>query len=117
MQSSPSNKTTSIRLPTNLGVKDVRWESINLSLGQSLRNHFSHDIAESQQSFVIEIRGPSVGERNEASGRDLTDEKARRQMRWSASTSKLKLRVRCIARVSEIKVCLLVFVALFVFIF
>ena len=102
-------QTINVRIPTrqtmamHLRVKDVRRKSVDLRLREALRYNVSHDVAEAKKSFVVEVGGPSVGERDEASGRNLTDEEARSQMRRSARTPELELRICRLAGVSWVK--------------
>ena len=81
-------------LPPITYIINVRRQSIDLRLRESLWSDFAHNIAESQQRFVVEFGRPSIGQGNQARGRNLTDEKTRRQVGRSPRTPELELRIR-----------------------
>ena len=87
---------------TNLSVVNMRRKAVDLRLGEALRNDVAHDVAQPQQRLVVQVCRPSVGEGNEAPGRQLADEEARRRVRRGRTRApELKLRIRRLARVAD----------------
>lgn len=97
----PARRTRSSSSLLFLSVVNMRRKAVDLRLGEALRNDVAHDVAQPQQRLVVQVCRPSVGEGNEAPGRQLADEEARRRVRRGRTRApELKLRIRRLARVA-----------------